>query len=308
MPNKNQLFYRNFEIDERAVDEEKRSISFSFSSETPVSRCCIIEILSHKKEHADMSRLRSLLFDHNSARIIGPLKNVRIDEEFKGRAEAVFDDTDEGELAMKRVKSGSLRGVSVGYRVEKFRKLNPDEEFEIGNGKVRGGPEGSPPTYVAVKWAAYEVSLTPIPADNTVGVGRDMRSLDDMGIEVESNQQETHFNHGGKEDMDPKELQSKIDAAIASRDEAHKTALLQVFSRAAALGEKGQAIAFRLLTEGKTPDEITDALFTEVGKERGVPADAGEGDQKVNADQRLAAITDDDLVRGLAEPATIILD
>lgn len=305
MPEKNEaLFYRDFEIDERAIDEEKRTIALSFSSENPVSRWYGHEILSHKSGHIQLGRARTLLFGHDSSRIVGPLANVRI-EENRGVAQARFDETEEGELAMKRVKSGSLRGVSVGYMVEKFRKLNPDEEFEIGGGKIKGSSDERNPTYVAVKWTPVEVSLTPIPADSTVGVGREMRSLE--GIEVE--QEETKNHAGGQRDMDQNELNGKIDAAIASRDDAHRTAMKQVFGRAAALGEKGQALAFRLLTEGKSPDEITDALFEEVKGSRGAPRNPGEGENNHEKhSQRFEAVSDDDFARALADPATIILD
>jgi len=301
------LFYRDFEIDGRAVDEEKRTISLSFSSETPVLRHYGQEVLSHKTGHVVLGRANAMLFSHNRERIVGPLANVRI-EDNRGLAEARFDETDEGELAMKRVKSGSLRGVSVGYMVEKFRRLNPDEEFEIGGGKIKGGDERNP-TYVAVRWIPYEVSLTPIPADATVGVGRDMRSLD--GIEVEENHPETtQRKNGGNGEMNDQEFQARIDAAIASRDEAHRNALKQVFHRASAMGEKGQSLAFRLLTEGKTADEITDALFVEIGKGRGAPGNAGEdeGRRAGGTAPDASTISDEDFCRGICEPAVISLD
>jgi len=299
----NKLFYRHFDIDDRAIDTEKRTISMSFSSETPVRRWYGQEILSHKAGHVQLGRATALLFGHNSERIVGPLSKVRI-ENNRGVAEARFDETEEGELAMKRVQSGSLRGVSVGYMVEKFRKLNPDEEFEIGGGKIKGSSDERNPTYVAVKWAPVEVSLTPIPADSTVGVGRDLRSLE--GIEVE--QQNEHIEDGGQRDMDQKEMQEKIDTAIASRDEAHRTALKQVFGRAAALGEKGHALAFRLLTEGKSPEQITDALFEEIGKSRGSSSNTHVDEERDDKAARFEQVSDDEFARSLADPATIILD
>ncbi len=304
MPKRNNsLFYRDFEIDERAVDTEKRTISLSFSSENPVRRYYGSEILSHKQGHIKLGRAQALLFGHDSSRIVGPLSKVRL-EGNRGLAEARFDETEEGELAMKRVQSGSLRGVSVGYMVNKFRKLNPDEEFEIGSGKIKGSSDERNPTYVAVDWTPIEVSLTAIPADSTVGVGREMRSLE--GIEVE--QQQISKIDEGERTMDSTELQAQIDTAIASRDEAHRTAMQQVFGRAAALGEKGQALAFRLLSEGKSPEEITDALFAEVRNSRGTPANPGDAEDSERSGDLIKNISDDEFARGISDPAFMILD
>jgi len=64
--------------------------------------------------------------------------------------------------------------VSVGYRIIKAREVLKDEEYE--------GIEG--PALIALRWMPYEISLTPIPADATVGIGRELtRSLEGIDIE-----------------------------------------------------------------------------------------------------------------------------
>ena len=95
-----------------------------------------------------------------------------------------------------------------------------------------------------------------------------------------------------------RELQEKINAAIASRDEAHRSTMKRVFTRAAALGEEGQALAFRLFMAGKTHDEITDALLEYAARNRRAEASG----------KRLEQISDDEFVRSLSDPATIILE
>ncbi len=56
---KNELFYRSFEIEARAFNEEKREISVSISSETEeVERWFGIEILSHNRGAVDLKRIK----------------------------------------------------------------------------------------------------------------------------------------------------------------------------------------------------------------------------------------------------------
>ena len=110
----------------------------------------------------------------------------------------LFDEDEEGEKAFGKVKSGSLRGVSVGYQITKARRIEEDEEFE--------GTKG--PALIAQKWMPYEISLTPIPLDATVGVGRDLtRSLEGIEIEKSTSQQEVN-------QMEEKEIKLLIKTSI----------------------------------------------------------------------------------------------
>ena len=309
---KNDLFYRDADIDERAIDSEGRLVDLSFSSELPVQRWFGKEILSHKDGAIVKGRLRSLLFSHIRERIIGPVKSV-LYQDGKGRAKAGFDKTEEGDLALVRVQSRSLQGVSVGYAVEHFKKLAEGEEYELAGGKIKGTAEDNP-TYVAERWCPMEISLTPTPADHTVGIGREAtRSLDGIEIDEPSltpapqavgDDGTRNPEKGGSNEMDEKELQAKIDAALKTRDTAHQERMRKIFNRAAPV--KLEGMAFKLYIEGKTEDEITDAILAEVGKQRGKPGDAGdpaEKERKAVIDQ----ILDDDLALGLMEPGFLEL-
>lgn len=171
-----QLFYRTFEVHSVRVDNKNRSVDVAFSSAQPVRRWFGKEILLHGAENVNLHRLRvmgSALMNHNADQIIGRIKNVRIEDK-RGRATIIFDDDDDGNRAFGKVRSGSLRGVSVGYMIEKARKVKEDEECE----GIRG------PALIALRWTPYEISLTPLPADASVGVGRDLtQSLDGIDIE-----------------------------------------------------------------------------------------------------------------------------
>ena len=84
--NKENLFYRHFDLNERGrLNEESREIEISFSSEEPVERWFGKEILLHGEKNVDFKRLRnvgSLIYGHNAydmKNIIGPIKKVFLD-------------------------------------------------------------------------------------------------------------------------------------------------------------------------------------------------------------------------------------
>lgn len=281
--NKN-LFYRHFELDRAMVDKDARSVELAFSSETPVMRWFGSEILLHGRENVDLSRLKTMgsaLFNHNPDHIVGPVKSPRIEDK-KGRATIVFDQDDEGERAMQKVLSGSLRGVSVGYAINKFRELQKDEEW---NG-FRG------PAYIATRWTPYEISLTPIPADASVGIGRDStRSLE--GIEIESstnnnNQKEVHeMNEEQIRAMiqaaidkvatpDIGEITKQVRAAIAEDNKPQfrisPEELVDLTGRAGAISPEAKMKAMDLYMEGKNGNEIRNAILDMAAKK----PDAGD--------------------------------
>ena len=174
------LFYRGLSL-RGPVNKSERSVNLSFSSETPAKRWFGTEILLHGPGNVDLSRLKALgaaLMNHNPAVIVGPLKNVRIEDK-KGKAKVIFDEDADGEKAFGKVQSGSLKGASVGYTVQKFREVLRDEDYILPDSQTITGP-----AMIATRWTPHEVSLTSIPLDATIGVGRALtRSLDGITIE-----------------------------------------------------------------------------------------------------------------------------
>lgn len=158
---------RTTAIELRAAEDG--TVEMSFSSETPVMRWGEPEILVHDPGAADFSRLAevgSILLNHDYRQIIGVPEKVWLDEgERKGRLKMRFGTTPEAEKVRKEVlEDKTLRGVSVGYIVTEGRYLDKGESYDRFTG----------PAFVATKWEAYEASLTPIPADPAVGVGRSL--------------------------------------------------------------------------------------------------------------------------------------
>lgn len=171
-PNKNELL-RRFINGIRAVKttddgEDDRIVELSFSSEEPYERWFGMEILSHKAGAVDLTRLNEigvLLFNHDRGQVIGQILSAELDLA-NGRciAQVRFDTDEESERIYQKVKSGTLKGVSVGYMVNEFEIKEATQKGELS-------------TYTATSWMPYEISIVSVPADATVGVGRSAENI-----------------------------------------------------------------------------------------------------------------------------------
>lgn len=153
----------------RAVEGEgnERKRILSFSSDTAYKRWFGLEILAHDEGCIDLSRLNEigvLLFNHNRDSVVGKILRAWI-EDNRGMAEVEFDTDEESERVFQKVVNGTLKGVSVGYTVDCWEEVSSGSTSS--NGKYAG------PCSVAVKWTPLEISIVSVPADATVGVGRD---------------------------------------------------------------------------------------------------------------------------------------
>lgn len=150
----------------------------SFASEQPVSRWFGSEVLQVDGASVNASRIENglgvLLFNHNRSYVLGKILRYWVDEtEHKAYAEVEFDDDEESERIWKKVLSGTLRGVSVGYGVDNWEEVGAGKTAT--NGRVQG------PAYVAVRWSVAEISIVSVPADDSVGVGREMEQIEEAG-------------------------------------------------------------------------------------------------------------------------------
>ncbi|RNB72168.1 peptidase [Brevibacillus panacihumi] len=169
----NQQLVRTLTLDRSTINEDERTVELSFSSEAPYERYFGAEILSHDPDAIDLTRLQEvgvLLFAHGrDARYgrmpIGSIEKVWLDQsQRKLRAKVKFDDDEESDRVFQKVKKGYIKGVSVGYSVSSW------EEVKAGKTSANGRHSG--PSYIALKWQPFEISIEPIPADPSVGVGR----------------------------------------------------------------------------------------------------------------------------------------
>ncbi len=153
--------YQRTEVTEFRSVGKGRTFEFPFSSEYPVERYFGKEVLKHDDRSVDFSRLNSgaapLLWNHDPDRHIGIVERAYIDKDSKrAYAKVRFSRSKFASEVLDDVKDGILRGISFGYQIK-----NMEEE------------DG---TFIADDWAVHEVSITPIPADPTVGIGRSLIS------------------------------------------------------------------------------------------------------------------------------------
>ncbi len=156
----------------RALDGDERKFELSFSSEEPYDRGWCIEILDHAEGAVDLSRLNEIgvvLYNHNRDAVIAKINRAWI-EDNRGMAEIEFDDDEMAETIRKKVASGTLKGVSVGYMI------NTIEEVAAGKKSADGRFTG--PCDIARSWEPFEISIVSVPADPTVGVGRELEFID----------------------------------------------------------------------------------------------------------------------------------
>lgn len=195
-------FARTFTIDARAAAPDSRVFEMAISSELPVERMFGMEILDHSPDSVDLTRLRDgrhpLLLNHNPDQQIGVLREVSLGEDKVLRTRAKFSRSALGAEVMQDVQDEIRSLVSVGYQIQRVREEKRGEGGAVvvreiaGEDFVRemtakfgenfyrakpqtadaGGGEEDIPVYRIVRWAPFEASIVPIPADPNVGLGR----------------------------------------------------------------------------------------------------------------------------------------
>lgn len=164
------------ELSISGFDAEKRTIELSFSSEDPYERWWGIEVLGHDSENVDLTRLNNnapLLFNHNRDQYIGVIESAYIKDK-RGCSVVRLGTNDQANQIFQDIKDGILSKVSVGYEILEMRLESESNGVE---------------TYRVTRWKPYEVSIVTIPADDTVGIGRDAE-LTEKEITIKSNKSE----------------------------------------------------------------------------------------------------------------------
>lgn len=145
----------------RVIDEAARTVELAFSSEAPVERWWGTEILDHSPKSVDLKRLKRggpLLMDHDRRDHVGVIESVRIDADRVGRAVVRFGKGARASEVFQDVIDGIRTNVSVGYSIDEV---------------ILESEKDGQSTYRIKSWTPHEVSLVSIPADISVGVGRE---------------------------------------------------------------------------------------------------------------------------------------
>jgi phage head maturation protease len=177
-------------------EENGRKFELSFCSEEPYLRWFGPEILDCSEAAVDLTRLNSIgcvLFNHDRDEVVAKILRAWVDGG-RGYAEIEFDSDEESEKIYQKVASGTLKGVSIGYTVSNW------EEVAAGAKSADGKFTG--PCSIARNWAPLEISIVSVPADPTVGVGR----------EFEPSQEEPEKKPGHADDLRARQLQINLNS------------------------------------------------------------------------------------------------
>lgn len=151
---------RTFQVERDGIDQEARTAWLSIASERPYERWWGIEVLDHKKQSIRDERLRAgaaLLVGHDPGDQVGVVEKFEITAQKKLRILARFGRSARAEEIWQDVLDGIRRNTSVGYIIHDLVLEKSEEGIN---------------TYRVTDWEPLEGSLVSIPADPSVGLGR----------------------------------------------------------------------------------------------------------------------------------------
>jgi HK97 family phage major capsid protein/HK97 family phage prohead protease len=162
--------YREMVLDRAALEtraEGDDRIPMSLSSEYAVERGGyfdepFMEVLEHTPDAVDLSRAEGglpLLLDHDPTKQIGVVEDVHMGSDRVLRGKARFSRNPLAQEVRADVLDGIKSRTSIGYRVRVIDEMERASKTDLA-------------VYRASKWTLYENSIVSIPADPTVGVGR----------------------------------------------------------------------------------------------------------------------------------------
>lgn len=209
-----QLF-RSIEFDRQSIDDSKRQVEMSFSSEIPVERWFGNEILDHSSSSVDMGRMASgapLLVEHDRADQVGVIEKAWIDGVTRrGKAIVRFGSSARAQEIYNDVKDGIRRLVSVGYRVHKLITEKVENEVE---------------TLRAMRWEPMEISIVSVPADPSVGIGRGEKTGDNNTVTIE--RQNSMADQNIAPTIDSKQVRADIEIQIRNEQKQRTSEVMAI--------------------------------------------------------------------------------
>jgi HK97 family phage major capsid protein len=158
--------YRELALSQKAIISDDRTLELSVSSEQSYKRWHYYEILEHSKEAIDLSRMNDgamLLYNHNRDDYIGVIERAWISQNKLYNA-IKFDTHELAEKIVRSINAGIIKNVSIGYRINELVLVEKSDEDMN--------------TYKATSWQPFESSIVTVPADASVGVGRQFFDLE----------------------------------------------------------------------------------------------------------------------------------
>lgn len=294
-------FERSVSLTREAVNVQARTIEFALSSEEPHDRWWGREVLSHDRSAVRLGRLNSgrhpLLVDHNTRDQVGVIERAWIGDDRRLRCIARFGKSARAEEIFQDVIDGIRSLVSVGYRIHNATLTKQGD----------AGDE-----WLVDDWEPLEGSIVAVPADPTVGIGREaeaqlirsfLNRFDPRAAKEHTVTQKTDDKPTDK--VEPTPVDARREAEQAQAQERQRVRDIRT------LGEKfgKRAEADAAIDAGTTYEAFREAIFCSLEKSGALklaePAEIGLSKKEVQQFRfsRLIAATlfpDDQAVRKIA--------
>lgn len=154
--------FRSSAFERTAVNVEARTIEFALASEDPYQRWWGIEVLSHDSAAVRLGRLNDgrhpLLVEHRTSDQVGVIEKAWVGPDRMLRCIARFGNSARANEIFQDVADGIRSLVSVGYQIHSLKLVKSEDDVD---------------TYMVDDWEPFEGSIVAVPADATVGIGRD---------------------------------------------------------------------------------------------------------------------------------------
>ena len=209
-----EMHYRTLEIRPGHYDDKEKRLSLAFVSEEPVRRDFGYEVIDQEK--MDLSFMESgrapLLWMHDAEQVLGVVERVEVDKsELKSRAVVrLGKSTDLQRETSEQIADGIISNVSVGYSITSMTETNE---------RIDGIP------VFRVQAFPQEISLVSVPADKTVGIGRNQETPIEQEITMENTVEETVARSVVEENdpvVDVDALKKVHEQALEERAKANK--------------------------------------------------------------------------------------
>lgn len=246
----NTPIFREFKIDREAdVDEGSRSVSIAFAADKPVEQWFGRLQLSLDKKHIRTERLdgggMALLMDHNTRDQVGVVDAWNVTGGV-ARATVRFGKGERASEIFQDIQDGIRKNVSVGFMIYDLQLV----ESKDGEGDL----------YRCEDWEPYEISIVSVPADISVGVGRE-KTFGVKSMNITNSADVVAFgeifNEGDLARQmvleNPETTRDDVRAAIQAKRKAIPAATVPVLDAHAAAERQGVVLARSPRYGGKLP-------------------------------------------------------
>ncbi len=212
------------------------------SSEAPYERWWGTEILGHDAGEVDLGYCeRGLAFcaDHDTERQVGVLEEVTVDDDGCIRGLLRFGAHPDAAWIEADMRAGVRPYVSVGYRINAMKLIETDENQND--------------TYRVTNWTLLEGSTVAVPADVSVGVGRD---TDLAAFPLAIERQAPRKGKEQEDQMPVREGEAPAPAAAPNADEIRSAEMTRVNDIMQIAEDNGLTLAEAkaLVSEGLTKE------------------------------------------------------